>query len=149
MVSVLPQTPPGSPFMQKILVLNPAADGWVEASSRKPRSTSDMPVRIICEDCNGTWMNGYERTVIALMEAAQAGPSIRLDRGQQSALATWACIVAILSQYLSAQTQVTRRRIAGSSTSTISLLVERTCGSGSPQKIPGWFGAECTRSSCR
>lgn len=71
----------------------PQVESW-EAPSFEQR------VRVVCEQCNNTWMSGIEKDAAPLLfDLVRPGKSIVLDAFQQRRLAAWGYLKAVLLQF--------------------------------------------------
>jgi hypothetical protein len=103
----LPKPGPGVPFLSQIITLDPHEKAWNTIETRDPQSPYHMPVKVICEACNGVWMNTHETAVRDVLVGAQRGATVRLARSPQYRLSLWMTIVSVLSQYLHRSTITT------------------------------------------
>lgn len=104
LLDALPPVPPGTDFLGEVLYLDPMKDTWSTLERRHPRSPYQMPVRVICEDCNSAWMNRHEMAVLPILLKVQRYPNFRFTRAQQRTLAAWISIIAVLSEYVAPST---------------------------------------------
>jgi hypothetical protein len=104
LLDALPRAPTGTNFHGEVLYLDPTQGTWAVLERRNPRSPYQMPVKVICEDCNSAWMNRHEMAVLPILLKVQKYPNFRFTRAQQRTLAAWISIAAILSEYVSPST---------------------------------------------
>lgn len=64
-------------------------------SSRAGRHT----VKCVCASCNGGWMSDIEQDAKPALASMIRGESITLDKVQQEAVATWACLKTMIGAY--------------------------------------------------
>ena len=96
--------PPGKgdiPFQGQLYQMDDTGKQWVQLEHREMPSSHEMPVRVICDPCNRVWMGGHETAVKAVLLNAQRRTTYRISRLQQETIASWICIISILSQYTS------------------------------------------------
>jgi hypothetical protein len=75
----------------------PDYEPWQHARMGKPR---DLQAKAPCASCNNGWMNDMDRALGILGPQLVRGKRVRLTKGKQAALATWAAKFALMQQRL-------------------------------------------------
>lgn len=73
---------------------------------RKNGNSLNRTLKIVCEECNNTWMSKIEDKAKTILEALILNKPIKLDRKQQKMIVQWAVLRTIISEFTDEKTRV-------------------------------------------